>query len=245
MALPHAWFAGVMELMKLRRLDQLLSSCGYCSRSEARLWLKAGRVRVHGDIPKATDVKVAPSQVTVDGEPVEAPDGFLALYHKPPGCVCSHEQREGQTIYDLLPPRWLERNPIVTSVGRLDKDTTGVLLLTDQGTIVQRWTSPKHKVPKVYETTVDHDLDPALVALFASGSLQLDDEDGPCLPAQLEILGPRQARLTLVEGRFHQVKRMFSSQGCEVLKLHRSRFGDYDLSDLPMGRWRMLPLPTL
>ncbi len=228
--------------MKLRRLDQLLSSCGYCTRSEARSWLKAGRVTVNGTIPRSTDAKVLASEVLVDGEAVESPGGLLALYHKPPGCICTHETREGTTIYDLLPQRWRHRNPPVTSVGRLDKDATGLLLLTDEGSMVQRLTSPKHKVPKVYETTVDCDLTPSMIPLFASGNLQLEDEETPCLPATLEILAPRQARLTLVEGRFHQVKRMFSTLGCNVTRLHRSQFGDYVLGDLPEGAWKMLDL---
>lgn len=238
--LPRTAFAGVIPAMKLRRLDQLLSSGGYCSRSEARSWLKAGRVRVGDSVPKSTDLKVDPAVVRVDGEPLDAPDGLLALYHKPPGCVCSHDTREGRTIYDLLPDRWRHRNPVVTSVGRLDRDTTGLLFLTDIGALVQRWTSPKHKVPKVYEVTVDKDLDARLVSLFSAGTLVLEEETEPCLPAVLEIVEPRFARLTLVEGKFHQVKRMFSSQGWEVLRLHRSRFGDFDLAGVQEGAWRLL-----
>ncbi len=228
--------------MKLRRLDQILSSCGYCSRSEARRWLREGRVTVEGKTPRSEDTKVLSSQVLVDGEALEAPEGVLALYHKPPGCVCTHETAEGTTIYDLLPQRWRRRHPPVTSVGRLDKDTTGALLLTDQGALVQRWTAPKHKVPKVYEITVDSVLDPNMVPLFASGQLTLEGEAAPCLPATLEILGPRQARLTLVEGRFHQVKRMFAAVGRNVTRLHRSRFGAYDLARLPEGSWVFLDL---
>lgn len=230
---------------KPRRLDQLLSRYGYCSRSEARAWLRAGRVTVRGVAARETDDKALPSDLLIDGEPVEAPGGLLALFHKPAGCVCSHDEREGQTIYDLLPPRWPRRNPPVTSIGRLDRDTTGVLLLTDDGALVQRWTSPRHKVPKVYEAAVDADLRSEFVALFASGRLLLEDEGKPCLPAKLEILSPREARLELIEGRYHQVKRMFASQGCNVTRLHRSRFGDFDVSGLAPGQWRLLEMPSL
>jgi 16S rRNA pseudouridine516 synthase len=233
-----------MKPAKLRRLDQLLSSCGYCSRSEAGRWVKAGRVFVSGAPATRSDDKVDAEDVLVDGLPVECPEGLLALFHKPAGCVCSHDSREGQTIYDLLPPQWLRRNPPVTSVGRLDRDTTGVLLLTDDGTLVQRWTSPRHKVPKVYDVTVDADLQPPLIPLFAAGQLVLEDEDKPCLPAKLEFTGPRDARLELIEGRFHQVKRMFATQGLNVTRLHRSQFGDYVLEDLPVGAWRMLSAPS-
>jgi len=227
-------------MTKVRRLDQIMSSCGYCSRSEAIRWLRAGRILVRGVPPTRTDEKVLPEDVLIDGEPVECPGNLLALFHKPAGCVCSHDSKEGQTIYDLLPPRWPRRNPPVTSVGRLDRDTTGVLLLTDDGALVQRWTSPRHKVPKLYEVTVDADLKPELVPLFANGQLMLPDEDKPCLPAKLELAGPREARLELVEGRFHQVKRMFESQGFNVTRLHRSRFGNFELGALAPGQWRFI-----
>ena len=180
----------------------------------------------------------------VDGEPVEFPAGLLVMLHKPAGYVCTHDDREGPAIYDLLPPRWRQRNPAVTSVGRLDKDTTGVLLVTDLGELVQRWTSPKHKLPKVYDLTVNGDIPAALVEVFASGTLMLEGEEKACLPARLEIVSARQAKLELTEGRYHQVKRMFASARLEVTRLHRSRFGDIELQDLPEGQWRLLPLPN-
>jgi len=117
-----------------------------------------------------------------------------------------------------------------------------VLLLTDQGDLVQRWTSPKHKVPKVYDVMVDRDLTPELGPLFAAGTLMLEDEEKPCLPARLEIISVREARLELTEGRYHQVKRMFATQGFAVTHLHRSRFGAIELGDLAVGQWRALPL---
>ena len=229
--------------MSPRRIDQILSSHGYCSRSEARYWVKGGRVLVNGAPPKAFDAKADPLTVTVDGEPLDCPRGLLAVLHKPAGYVCSHDERDGPTIYDILPPRWANRNPPATSIGRLDKDTTGVLLVTDDGSLVQRWTSPKHKVPKIYEVAVEADLRPELVDLFASGALQLEGEDKPCLPAKLEIVSPREARLELTEGKYHQVKRMFGSQGCPVAKLHRSRFGEFTVEGLEPGQWRLVPMP--
>jgi len=228
-----------------RRLDQILANYGYCGRSEAKIWIRKGRVTVNGEPVKAPEKKASPELVRVDGEPIECPEGILAILNKPAGYVCSHDAGEGPTIYDLLPPRWVKRNPAVTTVGRLDKDTTGVLILTDIGELVQRWTSPKHKVEKVYDATVNSDISPALVELFAAGTLMLRDEEKPCLPAKLEILSPREAKLELTEGRYHQVKRMFASQGCEVTKLHRSRFGEFELGDLQPGQWRLLPLPKL
>ena len=230
--------------MQPRRLDQILANYGYCGRSEAKIWIRKGRVSVNGEPVTVAEKKISPDLVRVDGEAIECPEGILALLHKPAGYVCSHDAGEGPTIYDLLPPRWVKRNPAVTTVGRLDKDTTGVLLVTDSGELVQRWTSPKHKVAKVYDVTVDADLPPALVELFAAGTLLLKEEDKPCAPAKLQILSPREAKLELTEGRYHQVKRMFASQGFEVLKLHRSRFGEYELGDLAPGKWQLVPLPT-
>jgi len=226
----------------MRRLDQLLSSLGYCSRREARDWIEDGRVTVRSEIADDVSRKAPAGDVLVDGEPLDHPDGLLLLVHKPTGLVCSHEVREGANVYSLLPERWRNRNPIVTSVGRLDKDTSGLLLLTDQSALVHRLTSPKHKVPKIYRATVDRDLSPELVPLFASGTLLLEGEKTPCAPADLRILSSREAELTLIEGRYHQVRRMFSSQGVTVLTLHRERFGSLALGDLPQGEWRKLPL---
>lgn len=198
---------------------------------------------VNGQRAEAADQKARAADVVVDGEPVDSPEGILVLLHKPAGQVCSHDEHEGPRVFDLLPARWLRRNPPVTTIGRLDKDATGALLITDQGELVHRWTSPKRHVTKLYEVTVDRDLEAKLVAVFASGELRLDDEPKPCLPAKLEIIGPREARLELTEGKYHQVKRMFASQGWTVLRLHRSRFGEFELGDLPVGQWRRLELP--
>ena len=182
----------------MRRLDQLLASLGYCSRRDARSWIKAGAVTVRGEVADDFGAKADPADVRVDGEPLDHPDGLLLLLNKPLGLVCSHDGREGPSVYSLLPERWRRRNPPVTSVGRLDKETSGLLLLTDQSALVHRLTSPKHKVPKVYRATVDRDLAPELVALFANGTLRLEDEEKPCAPAELKIVSPREAEVTLI-----------------------------------------------
>ena len=230
--------------MQPRRLDQILANYGYCSRSEAKVWIRKGRVTIDGKIITGAETKFAPERIQVDGEPIECPAGILALLNKPAGHVCSHDLKEGPTIYQLLPHRWLRRNPPITTVGRLDKDTTGVLLVTDIGELVQRWTSPRHKVAKIYDVTLNNDLPPAIVERFAAGTLLLDGENKPCLPAKLNIVSAREATVELTEGRYHQVKRMFASQGCEVIRLHRRRFGDFELEDLQPGQWRLLPLPS-
>jgi len=228
----------------MRRLDQLLANLGYCSRREAREWVLSGRVTVRGKVADDSGAKAAAGDVRVDGEPLDHPAGLLLLVHKPTGLVCSHDAREGSNVYGLLPERWRARNPQVTSIGRLDKDTSGLLLLTDQSELVHRLTSPKHKVPKIYRATVAADLAPALIPLFASGTLLLPDEKTPCAPADLKILSPREAELTLTEGRYHQVRRMLGSQGCEVLTLHRVQFGHLALENLTAGQWRELPLDS-
>ncbi len=225
-----------------RRLDQLLANLGYCSRREARDWLNADRVTVRGKPNYDPSTKANPADVSVDGAPLDHPEGLLLMIHKPTGLVCSHDAHEGPNVYDLLPPRWRERNPQISSIGRLDKDTSGLLLLTDQTALIHQLTSPKHKVPKVYRATLARALAPDLIPLFASGTLLLADEKTPCLPAELRILNPTTAELVLTEGRYHQVRRMFASQGNEVLTLHRSHFGPLDLGDLPPGQWRELPL---
>ena len=228
----------------MRRLDQLLANLGYCSRSEARDWVGSGAVTVRGEVADNVSTKANAADVCVDGEPLDHPDGLLLLLNKPLGLVCSHELREGPNVYSLLPERWRRRNPIVTSVGRLDKDTSGLLLLTDLSPLVHRLTSPKHKVPKIYRATVDRDLTPEFIPLFASGTLLLEGEKAPCAPAELKIVAPREAEITLTEGKYHQVRRMFAAGGATVLTLHREQFGDLSLGDLAPGTWRELSLDT-
>lgn len=228
----------------MRRLDQTLANLGYCSRREARDWLRAGRVRVGGEPEDDPGRKAAAPEVTVDGEPLDHPEGLLLLFHKPAGLVCSHEGREGPSVYDGLPERWRRRNPPVTSVGRLDKETTGLLLLTDLPDVVHRLTSPRHKVPKVYRAVLDRAVPAEAAERFAAGALVLPGEEHPCAPAALEVLGPREARLTLTEGRYHQVRRMFAALGATVVALHRESFGPLTLEGVAPGQWRELPPGT-
>jgi 16S rRNA pseudouridine516 synthase len=227
------------------RLDQLLASLGYGSRREVHALIDAGRVTVRGTPADDTGKKISPADVRVDDEPLDHPSGLLLMLHKAAGFVCSHDTHEGPGIYDLLPPRWRARNPPVTSIGRLDKETSGLLLLTDQSALVHRLTSPKHKVPKVYVATLNADVASSRMAeiatVFASGTFMLPAESEPCAPAELHWRNARTAELILTEGRYHQVRRMFASQGCGVVALHRERFGPLELGDLPPNAWRELP----
>ena len=231
-------------MSKLRRLDQLLASLGYGSRREAQALVDRGYVAVKGVIVDRADLRVNAAEVTFKGEPLEAPHGLLAMLHKPLGYVCTHSGDEGPNIYELLPPRWLQRNPAVSGVGRLDKDTSGLLLVTDRGDLIQRWTSPKSDISKVYEVTVDKPMPQGLVEVFAAGTLMLRGETKPCLPAELEEVDETHARIIIQEGRYHQVRRMFASQGLHVTELHRPKFGEFSLDDLPEGQWRLLDAPA-
>lgn len=228
------------------RLDQVLANLGYGSRREVRDLIAAGRVTVRGAPAEEAGEKISPAEVQIDGEPLDHPAGLLLLLHKPAGLVCSHDAREGANVYDLLPPRWRRRHPPVTSIGRLDKETTGLLLLTDQSALVHRLTSPRHKVPKTYLAGLDHAVPPAraaeIAAVFAGGKLVLEGESEPCEPAELRWRDARSAELILHEGRYHQVRRMFASQGCTVVRLHRERFGSLELNGLAPGSWRELPV---
>ncbi len=161
------------------------------------------------------------------------------MLNKPVGYVCSHRD-EGKLVYELLPERWTRRNPPVTTVGRLDKETSGLLILTDDGKLVHQLTSPKRHVPRVYVAVLDRDLRGDEPAAFASGTIILDGEDKPLLPAELVALEARRARVTLREGRYHQVRRMFAAMGNHVVSLHRESFGALELGDLVECQWRFV-----
>ena len=229
----------------MRRIDQILSSLGYGSRREVREWIEAGRVTIRGEAERDPGAKAEPEEVRIDGDPPDHPGELLILLNKPAGRVCSHSPAEGPSVYELLPERWRRRNPPVTSVGRLDKDTTGLLLLTDCSPLVHRLTSPKHKLPKVYRARIDRDLPAGIEDAFSSGQLRLPGEDTPCAPATLSRIGNRDAEVIVTEGRYHQIKRMFASQGCLVVDLHRIRFGTLEIGNLAPGSWIELPINCL
>lgn len=231
-----------MDYEKPARIDQILASLGYGSRNDARTLVRQGRVQVDGQPVKQAGQKVLPGDVLLDGQPLEDAGPLLVLMHKPAGYVCSHDEREGPRVYDLLPSRWLTRNPVPVTVGRLDKDTTGALLITDQTSWVHQLTSPKRKVHKVYRARLATPPQEAWIAELASGRLLLAGEDRPCAPAQLTILDQEWVELVLTEGRYHQVKRMFAQLGSEVVALHRVRFGPWSADHLEAGSWEKLGL---
>ena len=232
--------------MSPRRLDQVLSSLGYCSRKEVWELIDDERITIKGELADDASAKVDPLTVRVDDEPLDHPEGILILLNKPLGLVCSHDGREGPAIYDILPPRWKLRSPVVTSIGRLDKETSGLILLTDLSPLVHRLTSPKHKVPKVYVANLERPVPEAeqatLIEKFAAGTMMLEEEKDPCAPAILRFRDARTAELVLTEGRYHQVRRMFMACGYTVVKLNRETFGELSLGELAQGQWRELPL---
>lgn len=225
--------------VKPQRLSKWLVQLGYVeTRREAELFVEESRIEIDGEPCERTDAKCLPAQVTIDGEPMD-PARLVLMLNKPAGYVCSHED-SGLRVYDLLPDRYRFRMPKLITVGRLDKDTTGLLLLTDDGQLAHKLTHPRHHVPKIYEVTLRDPLKGGEAALFAKGTLMLEGETAPLQPAQMEVLGERQARLTLHEGRFHQVKRMFAATGNEVVALHRAAQGGLLLGALAQGEWRAL-----
>ncbi|WP_203321900.1 pseudouridine synthase [Pseudoxanthomonas beigongshangi] len=216
-----------------------IANLGYGSRKQVALMFREGRVTDGAGEVLYADDPVDHDSIRVDGEPLDPAPGLALMLHKPVGYTCSTKDA-GRLIYDLLPPRFRLRSPVLSSVGRLDRDTSGLLLMTDDGALLHRIISPKSNLPKVYEATLAHDLRGDEAALFASGELMLESETTPLAPAALEVIDPRHARLSLTEGRYHQVRRMFAAVGNHVETLHRSRIGGLALRDLPAGQWRAL-----
>jgi 16S rRNA pseudouridine516 synthase len=228
------------------RLDRLLANLGYGSRREIHQLVDAEAVVLDGQILTDAGQRIAlvadlPTRMTVIDQPVDPPPPMVVMMHKPLGVVCSHKEA-GRRIYDLLPPRWRIRDPALSTVGRLDKETSGLLLITDDGDFLHRVISPRRHVAKSYVAELDRPLSGAEGEVFAKGDLLLEGEDKPLAPAQLEPLDERRARLTIHEGRYHQVRRMFAAVGNHVTALHRDRIGGLALpADLAPGDHRILP----
>ena len=221
------------------KLVRLIANLGYGSRRQVALMFRQGLITdARGEVLYADD-RVDHANVRIEGEPLDPPPGLLLMLHKPAGYTCSTKD-PGRIVYDLLPPRFRLRKPLLSTVGRLDRDTSGLLLMTDDGALLHRITSPKSHVPKAYEAELAEPLRGDEAALFASGTLMLDSETTPLQPALLEPTGERSARLTITEGRYHQVRRMFAAAGNHVETLHRSRVGALELGSLPVGEWRLL-----
>lgn len=224
--------------MAKERLDKLLGHMGLGSRRELKGLIKAGRVQVDGRPEKDPGAQVDPAltEVLVDGEPLVYSRHFWVLLYKPGGVLTATADRRQPTVLDVLPPELCHRD--LFPVGRLDKDTEGLLLLTTDGDLAHRLLSPKYHVPKRYLAQVDLPLDPADADAFAAG-VELDD-GYVTMPGGLEITGPQEGIVTIREGKYHQVKRMFEARGKAVLYLKRLSMGPLSLGDLPRGAARPL-----
>ena len=222
------------------KLVKHIANLGYGSRKQVALMFREGRITdAQGDVLYADD-KVGHDAIRIDGEPLDPPAGMTLMLHKPVGYTCSTKD-PGRIVYDLLPPRYRLRSPLLSSVGRLDRDTSGLLLFTDDGALLHKIVSPKSRLSKVYEATLASELRGDEAGIFASGTLMLESEQVPLLPADMETIGPHRVRLTLHEGRYHQVRRMFAAVGNHVTALHRDRMGQLTLpDDLPPGQFRIL-----
>jgi len=225
------------------KLLRRIANLGYGTRKQVTALFREGRVTdANGDVLYADDELDAHARhedVRIDGEPLDPAPGLLLMLHKPVGVTCSTKD-QGRLVYDLLPPRFRLRDPLLSTVGRLDRETSGLLLFTDDGALLHRIISPKAELPKVYEATLARPLRGDEAALFASGTLMLESETKPLLPAELTVLDDGRARLVLHEGRYHQVRRMFAAVGHHVEALHRPQVGGLTLGDLASGQWRAL-----
>jgi 16S rRNA pseudouridine516 synthase len=229
----------------MARLDRLLANLGYGSRREVTDLVSRRQVVLDGAVVKDSGAKIAiaadlPGRLSVSGQPLDPPAPLTLVMHKPLDVVCSHRE-PGRSVYELLPHRWRARIPALSSIGRLDKDTSGLLLITDDGPFLHRVISPRSHVAKRYVATLARPLKGDEAEVFGAGTLMLEGETAALAPAVLEPLGPAEARLTITEGRYHQVRRMFAAVGNHVNGLHRDRIGALDLpADLAPGAWRIL-----
>ena len=229
----------------MARLDRLLANLGYGSRREVTDLVARRQVVLDGAVLKDSGARIPvtadlPGRMTISGQPLDPPAPLTLLMYKPLEVVCSHREA-GRSVYELLPHRWRAREPALSTIGRLDKDTSGLLLITDDGPFLHRVISPKSNIAKRYIATLDRPLKGDEAELFAAGTLLLEGETDPLAPAILEPTGPTQASLTITEGRDHQVRRMFAAVGNHVVALHRDRIGGLELpADLAPGAWRIL-----
>ena len=223
----------------MERLDKLLAGTGKWSRREVKALVRQGLVRVDGRLAASAEDKLDPAAaiITVAGETISLCRFTYVMLHKPAGVLTATEDRKQPTVLDLLPPEL--RRIGLAPVGRLDKDTEGLLLLTNDGELAHRLLSPKYQVEKRYVARVDGELSAADTAAFARGMTLGDGLE--CLPAGLEVLPDRVCIVTLREGKFHQVKRMLAARGAPVLYLKRLSMGPLTLDDsLAAGAYRLL-----
>ena len=227
----------------MQRLDKLLSEAGVASRKELKTMIRAGRITVDGQVVKSPEQKVdeTVAEVRVDGQLVGKQRTVILMLHKPAGFVTSTDDPRDRTVMELIPQeyRYLDPKP----VGRLDKDTEGLLLFTNDGQLAHRILSPRHRVWKRYYAEHEGEAGPEDVKAFEAG-ITLKDGD-QCLPARLFPQGPGRSLVEVCEGKYHQVRRMLASRGMPVTYLKRVSEGGLELGDLELGQVREVDLSEL
>ena len=222
----------------MERLDKFLCDSGAGTRSQVKMMVKAGRVTMDGRAEKDAGAKVDPQRQTIclDGEPMTGAQRLVVMLNKPAGYITATEDKQDKTVMELLPVelRHMDLKPI----GRLDKATEGLLLFTNDGDLLHRLISPKKEVPKVYYARHEGTATEEDIQAFTDG-LTLGDGT-VCLSAKLEPLGPGESRITVCEGKYHQVRRMMASRSMPVTYLERQEEGSLQLGDLPRGKTRAL-----
>ncbi len=232
------------------RLDRLLAGLGYGTRNDIRRLARQGQIAIDGQPLRDPSCKIVPDaalsrSLRISGEVVDPLPGMVILMHKPAGVTCSR-QDAGPLVYDLLPDRWRARKPALSTIGRLDKETSGLLLLTDDGDLLHRIISPRAKIAKVYRAILARPVRGDAAEIFAAGKLTLAGDTKPLLPAALTFVSTAagdkpEVVITIHEGRYHQVRRMFAAIGNHVDGLHRERIGGLALpADLLPGTFRLM-----
>ena len=237
--------------MRAMQLERLLHAQGFGSRKDCRALIRAGYVSVAGEPCEDPNADFEPGSVdgspglafSVDDEAWRYRAQAYVVLHKPSGYECSQKPTFHPSVFTLLPPQLLNRG--VQCVGRLDQDTTGLLLLSDDGQFIHQWSSGKKRTPKVYQVTLKHAVEQDFAEHMVAG-VELHDEHAPIAAAACELSSQTTLRLTICEGKYHQVKRMVAAAGNRVEALHRSRVGGLDLpGELAPGQWRWLEADDL
>ncbi len=223
------------------RLNKFIASTGHCSRRKADALIEEGHVHVNGKpVELGTPIDPQKDTITIDGKPLQAPtESTLVMLHKPADYVCTkYDPNVEQTIYELLPEKYHHLNP----VGRLDKETEGLLLLTDDGDLLYKMTHPKHGGKKVYDVKLKNAPPPGQLSRLEEG-IDIKEEKGtyhtqPCTITHRNA--PNRFQITITEGRKRQIRKMFKAIGCPVVYLKRLKMGPYRLGDLPKGEWKII-----
>ena len=220
------------------KIGKFLSSKGYGSRKEIKHAIKNRLISEDGILVEGFDDLVMPSKVFFKGKKVDFYNKINIMINKPKGYVCT---RVGEnSIFNLLPEIWLNRRPKVNTVGRLDKDTSGMILITDDGLFLHKIISPKHKVSKVYKVKLEKKIGTIEKKIFESGKLIIKNESKPCKPVLFNQIDSFNVILTMYEGKYHQIKKMFSACGNQVVELSRIQLGSLTIENLKLGEWKEL-----